>query len=311
MRVQGFGGPEVLVLGEVERPRPAPTEVLVRVHAAGVNPVDWKTRAGEGMAGLMGSPPFTVGWDVSGVVEELGFGVTRFDVGDQVFGMVRFPHQGGAYAEYLTAPARHLAPKPLGLSHVQAAATPLAALTAWQALVDTAHVQAGQTVLIHGAGGGVGHLAVQIAKAHGARVVGTASAGKQDFVYSLGADEAVDYHAVAFERCIAEVDVVLDTVGGDYITRSIETLKAGGLLITIPSGVSDTQLSAGAKAGVRVTGLLVEPDYAALAKIADLMNSGRVQPEIDTVVPLEQAAKAHEIGERGHTRGKLVLQVRD
>ncbi len=265
VRIHEFGDPQVLVLDEVEPPRPAPTEVLVRVHAAGVNPVDWKTRAGGGMAGLLGPPPLTLGWDVSGVVEELGFGVTRFEVGDEVFGMVRFPHEGGTYAEYLTAPSRHLVPKPAGLSHVEAAGIPLAALTAWQALVDTAGVRAGHTVLVHGAGGGVGHFAVQIAKARGARVVATASAAKHGFVSSLGADDVIDYEAIAFDAAVKDLDVVVDTVGGDYVDRSIETLKTGGLLISIPSGVSDTQLARAAEAGVRATGLLVEPDHASLA----------------------------------------------
>lgn len=308
VRMHAFGGPEVLVAEEVERPQPAPTEVLVRVLAAGLNPVDWKTRGGGGMSGLLGFPPLTLGWDVSGVVEEVGFGVTRFKVGDEVFGMVRFPHAGRAYAEYVTAPSRHLAPKP-AVSHVEAGAAPLAALTAWQALIDTAAIQPGQRVLIHGGGGGVGHLAVQIARERGATVIATSSVGKLDFVRGLGAHEVVDHRSVDFQSVVDNVDIVLDTIGGDYVVRSIKTLKPEGLLISIPSGLSKEQIAAAATAGVRATGILVEPDHTALEHIATLIDDGRLHVEVEEVFALEQAAKAHELGEQGHTRGKLVFDT--
>jgi len=187
-----FGGPQVLRLEQVPRPRPLPTEVLVRVHAAGVNPVDWKTRAGSGMAGVVGEPPFVLGWDVSGVVEQVGYGVTTLAPGDEVYGMPWFPRAAGGYAEYVTAPSRQFARKPSTVGHAQAAAVPLAALTAWQVLVDTARVEPGQRVLIHAAAGGVGHFAVQLAKHLGARVIGTASARHHDWLTGLGADELVD-----------------------------------------------------------------------------------------------------------------------
>src|SRR3954464_1713765 len=189
------GGPEVLEVGEAEVPTPLPTEIRVRVAAAGVNPVDWKTRAGAGMATVIGPPPFTVGWDVAGTVDAVGPGVTRFSVGDSVFGMPWFPRQAGAYAEFVTAPSRHFAHRPAGLSEVEAAGLPLAGLTAWQGLVDVAPLQPGQRVLVHAAAGGVGHLAVQIAKARGAYVIGTASRAKHDLLNDLGVDETVDYRA--------------------------------------------------------------------------------------------------------------------
>ncbi|MCK2215009.1 NADP-dependent oxidoreductase [Actinomadura sp. ATCC 31491] len=307
-----FGGPEVLRLADVPRPAPLPTEILVRVHAAGVNPVDWKTRQGGGMAGVLGEPPFILGWDVSGVVEEAGFGVTVFEPGDEVFGMPWFPRQAGAYAEYVTAPARQFARKPRTIGHEAAAGTPLAALTAWQALVDTAGIAAGQRVLIHAAAGGVGHLAVQIARHAGAYVIGTASAPKHDWLRSLGADEVIDYTATSFEEAARDVDVVLDLVGDGHdrtSTRSLEVLRPGGLLIAVPSGVAPELLDRARGRGLRATGILVEPDGAALTRIAELIDKGELTVEVDEVLPLEEAAEAHRRGERGRTRGKIVLTV--
>jgi NADPH:quinone reductase-like Zn-dependent oxidoreductase len=304
-----LGGPEVLSVREVPRPEPLPTEVRVRVHAAGINPVDWKTRAGSGMAGVLGEPPFILGWDVSGVVEKVGFGVTTLKEGDEVYGMPWFPRAAGAYAEYVTAPARQFVLKPSTVSHEVAAAVPLAALTAWQALVDTAHVQSGQRVLIHAAAGGVGHLAVQFAKHLGAHVIGTARAGGHDWLTKLGADEVVDYTEVRFEDVVSDVDVVIDLVGGDTSTRSLDVLRPGGLLVAIPSGASpDLGIAAAAK-GVRVTPFLVEPDGPALARIAALIDAGEVVVEVAETFPLEEVAQAHARGETNRTRGKLVLRV--
>ncbi len=304
-----FGGPEVLERREVERPEPLPTEVLVRVVAAAVNPVDWKTRAGGGVAKLLGPPPWTVGWDVSGVVEAVGGGVTRFSPGDEVHGMPRFPHPARGYAGYVTAPSRHFARKPSTLDHLEAAALPLAALTAWQALVDTAQVQAGQRVLVHAAAGGVGHLAVQIAKALGAEVVGTARAAKHDFLRRLGVDEPVDYTAVDIGETVRDIDVVLDCVGGDAGRLSLPSLRPGGMLVVVPSASDPSVLTDAREQGLRATGIVVEPDYASLERIGALVDAGKLRPEIDTVLPLAEAAKAHEIGEQGRTQGKLVLRV--
>lgn len=306
--VEALGGPEVLRVAEVDRPEPLPTEVLVRVHAAGVNPVDWWTRAGGRIAAVLGGPPFVLGWDVSGVVEAVGMGVTRFAAGDEVYGMPWFPRQAGAYADYLTAPSRQLARKPAGLSHFEAAAIPLAGLTAWQALVDTARVQAGQRVLVHAAAGGVGHLAVQIAKAHGAHVVGTARAAKHDFLRRLGVDEAVDYTAVDVADAVRGVDVVLDLVGDDS-GRLLACLRRGGVLVTVASGPGAPLTAEAERVGVRVSDFLVEPDGDGLERLAGLVESGRLRVEVEVVLPLERVARAHELGETGRTRGKIVLAV--
>lgn len=301
--VEQWGGPENLVEREVERPEPGLNEVLVRVHAAGVNPVDWKTRASGGLI-AWGDVP-VVGWDVSGTVEAVGPGVGIFRPGDEVFGMPLFPRQVGAYAEYVVAPARHLAPKPASLTHVEAAALPLAALTAWQALVDAAGVRPGERVLVHAAAGGVGHLAVQIAKARGAYVIGTASAAKHDLVRELGADEVVDYRTNRFEDAVSDVDVVLDGLGGETAERSLTVLRDGGRLITLP-GPDDVPAAGD---GVRADWVLVEPDHLGLREIAALVERGELRPVVDTVLPLGEAAKAHAIGERGRTTGKIVLAV--
>jgi NADPH:quinone reductase-like Zn-dependent oxidoreductase len=280
--------------------------VLVRVTAAGVNPVDWKVRT---RGGFLGDPPFTVGWDVAGVVEELGYGVTRFQPGDRVFGMPRFPREAAAYAEYVTSPSRQLARIPEELSDVEAGALPLAGLTAWQALVETAEVERGQRVLILGAAGGVGHLAVQIAKSRGAHVIGTARASKHDFLAEIGVDEAVDYTTVAVEDSAGDVDVVLDLIGDESTSGAIATLRDGGLYIVVPSaaGLGDLLELAGDR--VRVTGILVEPDRSGMESLAHLASTGALRPTIAETFPLEQAARAHEIGETGRTAGKLVLTV--
>ncbi|KOU13285.1 NADP-dependent oxidoreductase [Streptomyces sp. WM6368] len=301
--VNEWGGPENLVEREIDRPEPGLGEVLVRVHAAGVNPVDWKTRD-SGALIAWGEHPI-VGWDVSGTVEAVGPGVTVHAPGDEVYGMPHFPRQAGGYAQYVTAPARHFAAKPATLDHVQAAALPLAALTAWQALVDTAGVSAGQRVLVHAAAGGVGHLAVQIAKARGAYVIGTASEGKHALLRELGADEVIDYRTTDFEDAVSDVDIVIDAVGGEYTQRSLKVLRTGGHLVTLPGPDSlpaDPQ-------GVHASWVLVEPDLAGLREIAALVEQGLLKPLVDTVLPLEQAARAHEIGEQGRTTGKIVLTV--
>jgi NADPH:quinone reductase-like Zn-dependent oxidoreductase len=300
-----LGGPDVLNEVELERPAPAPGQVLVRVRAAGVNPTDWKHRAHKI---FLGPPPFVLGWDVSGVVEAAGFGVTLFKPGDEVFGMLPYPHGTGSHAEYVTGPARAFAPKPASIDHVRAGALPLAALTAWQALADTARLAAGQRVLIHAAAGGVGHLAVQIAKARGAHVTGTASAGNHEFLRDLGADELIDYHAADFAATARDADVVLDCVGGDYPARSLRVLRRGGTLISLLPLQPEVTAEA-ARLGVRAEVMLVEADHAGMTAIADLAADGRVRPVIAGTFPLADAAKAHAQGETGHVAGKLVLTI--
>jgi NADPH:quinone reductase-like Zn-dependent oxidoreductase len=305
-----LGGPEVLHLVDVPRPEPLPTEVLVRVHAAGVNPVDYKSRESGGIAGLLGEPPFILGWDVSGVVEEVGFGVHTLAVGDEVYGMPWFPRPASAYAEYVTAPSRQFARKPANLSHTEAAAVPLAGLTAWQILTAAADLQEGQRVLIHAAGGGVGHLAVQFAKHLGAHVVGTASKAKHDWLRSLGADELIDYTSTALRDATSDLDLIVDLIGSETtLGQSLQVLKPGGLLVAVPSG-TPPELLANAKAeGFRVKSFLVEPDGHALGKIADLIEAGEVHIEVEQVLPLGEAAEAHRRIASGRTRGKLVLDV--
>jgi NADPH:quinone reductase-like Zn-dependent oxidoreductase len=300
-----LGGPEVLRLVEADRPEPGLSEILVRVHAAGLNPADWKHRA---RSIFLGPPPFVLGWDVSGVVEATGFGVTLFKPGDEVFGMLPFPRGAGSHAEYVTGPARAFAAKPGNLSHVQAAALPLAALTAWQALADTARLSAGQRVLVHAAAGGVGHLAVQIAKARGACVIGTASAANHELVRSLGADELIDYHAADFAEVVTGADVVLDTVSGDYPARSLRTMRPGGVLICLRPFPAEVATEA-ARRGLRAESLLVEADRSGMTAIADLVAQGKLRPVIAGTFPLADAAKAHELGDGGHVAGKLVLTM--
>lgn len=306
IRQRTLGGPEVLELMDVPRPEPGPTEVLVRVTAAGVNPVDWKTRAG---GGFLGQPPFTVGWDVAGVVETVGRGVTRFEPGERVFGMPRFPHEAAAYAEYVTSPSRQLARIPERLGNVEAAALPLAALTAWQALVETADVQPGQRVLILAAAGGVGHVAVQIGKARGAYVIGTARSAKHSFLIELGADETVDYTSEIVEERVRDVDVVLDLVGGESSRPALATLRDGGIFIAVPSSSGVEALRELAGDRVRVTGILVEPDRTGMEAIAELASTGALRVHVARTFPLEQAPRAHELGETGRTQGKIVLTI--
>ena len=305
-----YGGPEVLHLVEVERPEALPTEVLVRVHAAGVNPVDCKTVGGHGMAGVLGEPPFVVGWDVSGVVEAVGFGVHTLEVGDEVFGMPWFPRAASAYAEYVTAPSRQFARKPANLGHVQAAALPLAGLTAWQILTAAGGLQPGQRVLIHAAAGGVGHLAVQFAKHLGAHVIGTASKVKHDWLSELGADEVIDYHSSAIEDVTSDIDLVVDLIGSETtLGQSVQVTKPGGLLIAVPSGTSPELLARADAAGIRVKPFLVEPDGHALGEIARLMEAGVARVEVEQVFGLAEAAEAHRRIAGGRTRGKLVITV--
>ncbi|MBB5481568.1 NADP-dependent oxidoreductase [Micromonospora parathelypteridis] len=292
-----LGDPSVLRLIEADRPEPGPTEVLVEVRAAGVNPVDWKVRA---HGGILGPPPFTVGWEISGVVSALGPGVTRFAVGDEVFGMPRFPKELAGYAEYVTAPARHLARTPRVMGQVEAGGLALGGLTAWQTLVETANVQPGQRVLIPGAAGGFGHLAVQVAKALGAYVIGTASAPKHDFVRGLGADEVVDYRSEDVGAVVKDVDLAIATVSGQLPVLAA-TLRPGGLIVALNSAEATTVRDFGGLF------LLAEPDRAGLEALATLVDAGKLRVHVDRVFPLAEAAEAHRRGETGRTTGKLVL----
>jgi NADPH:quinone reductase-like Zn-dependent oxidoreductase len=303
-----FGGPEVLAVERVPRHRPILTEVQVRVHFAGVNPVDCKTRIGRGMASVIGEPPICIGWDVAGVVTQIAPGVTRFAVGDEVLGMPWFPRQAGAYAEYVTAPARHFIAKPAGLSPEEAGALPLAALTAWQVIVDTVRLQEGDDVLIHGAGGGVGHFAVQIAKARGGRVIATARREQAEQLISLGADQVIDYREERFEDLVSELDAVIDCHGSNG-ERSLPVLRPGGTLVSVPSRVPPELLAKAREMNRRATGFLVEPDPVGLAGLCALVESGHLQVQVEHVIDLERAADAHRLAEESHGGGKIVLRV--
>ena len=303
--MHAYGGPEVLKYEDAARPDPATGEVLVRVHAAAVNPVDWKVRAGHLRGFLNYSLPLIPGWDLSGVVEAPGAGVTDWKQGDAVYARPDL-RRNGAYAEYIAVRASELGHKPRSIDHVQASAIPLACLTAWQALFDAGGLKAGQRVLIHAAAGGVGTFAVQLAKWKGAHVVGTASERNHAFLRELGADEVIDYTKTNFEEVVRDVDVVLDTLAGQTRDRSWNVLKKDGILVSILGQPSPDDA---AQHGVRAAGVFVEPNQAQLGEIAKLVDSGKLRPIIETVLPLAQAARAHEMNQTLHTRGKIVLQV--
>jgi NADPH:quinone reductase-like Zn-dependent oxidoreductase len=290
------GSPDVLHYEEAERLEPDEGEVLIRVRAVSVNPVDWKQRRGLAQTEV----PAVLGKDVSGTVE-----VSRaegFAEGDEVFGMAA----SGGYAEYTTASAAAIAQKPDGISHEQAAALPLAGMTAWQALFDRGALDSGQTALIAGAAGGVGHLAVQFAKVGGARVIGTGSARNRDFVLGLGADEYVDYTEQDVGEAVSGVDLAFDTVGGETTQSLVPAVRQGGILVTIANAAPE---EAARQRGVRAELLVMSPSTEQLARIAELVASGEVHVETSEVLPLAEVQRAHEHSESGHTRGKIVLTV--
>ncbi|GAA2465235.1 NADP-dependent oxidoreductase [Winogradskya humida] len=300
-----LGGPEVLTIMDAPTPRPLPTEVLVRVRAIGLNPLEARLRAGE--FPLLGKPPFILGWDISGVVETAL--TWRFRPGDEVFGMSLFPRAANAYAEVVAVPALHLVRKPASLPHIEAAALPIVGLTAWQGLVDIAGVTAGDRVLIHGGGGGVGHVAIQIAKALGAHVITTAGGRKREFVEMLGADEVIDYTTVDFAEAVRDVDVVLDTIGGDTVERSLGVLRPGGHLVTAVAEDDQQLITMAEGAGLRFSGIAVDPDPVALRGLVDLVESGRLRVHVQETFPFDRVADAHRLLESGHLQGKLVLAV--
>jgi NADPH:quinone reductase-like Zn-dependent oxidoreductase len=290
------GGPEVLRLEEIDTPEPGDGEVLIRVHAASVNAIDWKYRRG-----LIPKPlPAVLGNDVSGTVEVSRAG--GFSEGDDVFGI----SPSGGYAELATLPARMMARKPAGITHEQAAAIPVAGMTAWQALYDRAGLERGQTALISGASGGVGHFAVQFSKLAGARTIGIGSTGNREFVLGLGADEYIDYTQQVVAESASDVDVAFDTVGGEMTVALVATLRQGGILVTIAAAPPE---DAARERGARAELLSMSPRSEQLARIAELVENRDVRVEISQTFPLAQVQQAHLLGESGHTRGKLVLTV--
>lgn len=308
IRIHEYGNPDVLKIETVPVPQPAPGQVQIKVRAIGINPVDWKTRKGQGIGGMLGDAfPMVIGWDVSGVVAAVGKGVENHAVGDDVYGMVNFPTAAGAYAGYVVAPATHVAPKPSALSYAQAAALPLVTLTAWQALFDAANLQTGQRILIHAAAGGVGHVAVQLAKSVGAQVIGTASANNETYLRELGVDSFIDYRTTDFAAVLADnkVDVVLDTIAGETRTRSLKVLKPGGILVSIlgdPSAETEPL-------GLRSAAVFVQPDAGQLKQIATMVDAHTLSPTVSQTFPFDAMAEAHRISEQGHVRGKLVVTL--
>jgi NADPH:quinone reductase-like Zn-dependent oxidoreductase len=294
--IRETGSPDVLHYEEADRPEPDDGEVLIRVSAVSVNPVDWKQRRGLAQTEV----PAVLGRDVSGTVERSR--ADGFTEGDDVFGMAA----SGGYAEYTTASAAAIAKKPDGLSHEQAAALPVAGMTAWQAVFDRGGLEHGQTALIAGAAGGVGHLAVQFAKHAGARVIGTGSSRNRDFVLGLGADDYVDYTQQDVGQAVSGVDMAFDTVGGDTTQALVPTVREGGVLVTIASAPPEEAARA---RGARAELLVMTPSSEQLARIAELVAGGEVRVEISEVLPLTDVRRAHELSESGHTRGKIVLTV--
>jgi NADPH:quinone reductase-like Zn-dependent oxidoreductase len=308
--LNGFGGVENLEAVNLPVPEITDNEVLVKVNAFSINPVDIKTRLGRGQASrLKESSPMILGWDVSGTITKTGKSVTTFKTGDEVFGMVNFPGLGKAYAEYVAAPEMHLSLKPPMVSHNEAAAASLAALTAWQILKEKARVKPGDKVLIHSAAGGVGHFAVQMSKHLGARVTGTSSAVNKEFVLSLGASEHFDYENQHFEEILKDMDFVLDTIGGDNIDRSLKVLKPGGIIISIPSGASESvKEKAGAKGFIGDT-FRVQSDGRNMKEIACFLEKGIIRSYISKVFSFDDIRAAHLQIETGKTKGKIVVSI--
>lgn len=307
IRIHTYGGPEVLQYEDVPRPRMKKGDVLIRVHAAGVNPLDWKVRSGSLNGAAPHNLPLIPGWDVSGVVEKLASGVSQFKRGDEVFAMAD-PTRDGAYADYVAVRATALALKPRSLYHIRAAAVPLSALTAWQSLFDHGHLRSGQRILIHRGTGGVGHFAVQLAKWKGARVIATASTQDQELLRGLGADDTIDYTSQKLEDVARNIDIVLDTVGGEMQERWWRVLKKGGALISLVEPPSNEKCR---QFGVSGMMCRVQPDGAQLSKIAKLIDTEKLKPVIDRILPLSEAKRAHELSQNGHLRGNIVLRVKD
>lgn len=303
--IYNYGGPEVLVYEDAPLPHPGEGEVLVRIHAAAVNPVDWKVREGHLKEMLHHTFPLILGWDFSGVVNALGAELNRLKLGDEVYCRPDI-NRDGAYAEFIVVKESELALKPKSLDHIHAAALPLVGLTAWQSLFTAGGLSAGQRVLIHAAAGGVGHVAVQLAKEKGAYVIGTASAKNHEFLLKLGVDKIIDRDTERFDEIVEPVDLVLDTVGGDTQERSWKVLKRGGILVSI---VSPPNADTATALGVRQAFVFTQPNAAQLAELAKLADAEKLKVIVETILPLSDATRGQELSQQGHCRGKIVLRV--
>jgi len=305
--LQQYGGPEVLKLEQVPRPEPKDDEVLVRVVAAGVNPVDAYVRQGRLSERGLDKGPMIIGYDIAGVVDKTGARVMKFKPGDAVYAYLPIM-RGGGYAEFAIAKEGEMALKPKNIDFEKAAAVPLAATTAWQALIDEARIDKGQTVLIHGGSGGVGHFAIQIAKARGAKVVATASTANQDLLKQLGADQPIDYTTTKFQAVVKNVDVVLNCVRADTLPASYAVVKKGGVIVSITGDPDQAECE---KRGLRCSGVMAHPDANVLNELTKLIEANKVTPIVSQTFALADAAKAHQQIETRHTRGKIVLRVSD
>ncbi|SMF81174.1 NADP-dependent oxidoreductase [Pseudobacteriovorax antillogorgiicola] len=305
IQIQSYGDISNLTLSEIPKPNVGSDEVLIKVRAAGINPVDWKIAEGYLKEFLPHQLPLTLGWDVAGEIAELGDQVSDFKVGDAVYTRPEISRDGG-FAEYIVVKANEVAGKPKSASFAEAAAVPLAALTAWQGLFDVMQLEPGATVLIHAAAGGVGHFAVQIAKAKGLRVIGTASARNQEFLKEIGVDEFIDYTKTDFSEVLKDIDAVYDTIGGETLEKSFKVIRPGGALVSIvappPEKLAD-------ESNVKAGYLFVQPHAAQLAEIAQLIDDGKIKIHIDRTLPLSEAAQALQLSKEGHVRGKLILDV--
>ncbi|MFC6670647.1 NADP-dependent oxidoreductase [Marinobacterium aestuariivivens] len=310
-RIHAFGGADALSCEEVPTPTIRDNEVLVRNRAAGVNPIDWKTCSGGGAAAFIGKLPFIPGWEFAGTVEMVGAGVEDYQIGDRVFGFIRFPEAAGCYAEYVAAPVAQIAHKPDELSFSQAGGLGLAGLTAWQALHDKGQLQAGQKVLVLAAAGGVGHLAVQLAKAAGAEVIGSASAANHEYLRGLGCDRLIDYKTQDLASEVQDADLVIDGIGGEVGISALSCLKPGGRLVTLPSVTADAVIRAAEADGKQALGIRVEPNGQQLAELARLCAEGKLQLTLAGELPLSEARQAHQQSAGGHVRGKLVLTIEE
>lgn len=312
MAIESTGGPDVIRPVELPMPVTANSEFLIKVVAAGVNPIDAKTRSGRGVSGAISQYPAVLGMDFSGVVVSSPYETHPIRPGDEVYGMGMFPRTSGSFAEYIAVSSLCVARKPITLTHVEAAGVPLAAMTAWGAVVDVARTHEGQRMLIHAGAGGVGHFAVQFAAYFGAHVIATGSERNVSWLRELGANEVIDYRSTRFEDVVHGVDVVIDLIGNvhdDTGTRSLKTLRQGGLLVNVPSGSWPGHREDAAAVGVRATDYKVAPDAATLAVITRLIDSGDLRVNIDRVFDLADLAEAHRVLEAGHTRGKIVIKV--
>jgi NADPH:quinone reductase-like Zn-dependent oxidoreductase len=305
--IHQYGGPEQLTYEETEDPSINPDDVLLRVHSTSVNPIDWKIRQGQRKEQTQRVFPLILGWDVSGTIEKAGTRVTGFKKGDEVYGRPDVS-RNGTYAEYVAVRAAEISLKPKTIAHNLAAAVPLAGLTAWQGIFDHGKLQPGQKILIHGAAGGVGTFAVQLAKWKGAYVIGTASGKNISFLKELGADEVIDYQAAHFEEKLRDLDVVFDTIGGEVQTNSLPVLKPGGILVSTV-GIKD--MEAIQAKGLQGAQYMAQSIPEQLRQLAQLIDADKIKPVIAMILPLKDAAEAHRISEQGHTRGKIVLQVMD